>query len=222
MAQLGEAETCAVSGDGCGGGGDAEPPILYFLIFFHVFSTVAQEREVSGPPPRARDSGGMACFCLLPSCRFCGTAPVSSKGHRVVDEALVAAQDWTNKHVKQWQARHLCLHSIERSLAAYVGRRYAAVVTNPTAAVGGERRAGLRVLRKEGTDSSLGGGPPTAEPPQVTVTKFIMPHGNHGKDAKLLPKPPAGEPEPDSDDPDGDAPSFEHGVERSQYTHFRL
>ena len=32
----------------------------------------------------------MACFCLLPSCSFCGTAPVSSQGHRVVDEALVA------------------------------------------------------------------------------------------------------------------------------------
>ena len=34
----------------------------------------------------------MACFCLLPSCRFCGTAPVSSQGHRVVDEALVVSQ----------------------------------------------------------------------------------------------------------------------------------
>ena len=45
----------------------------------------------------------------------------------------------------------------------------------------------------------------------MTVTKFIMPHGNHGKDAKLLPKPPAGEPDPDSDDPDGDAPSSDAG-----------
>ena len=50
----------------------------------------------------------MVCFCLLPSCRFCGTAlvssqghravgeaqtaPVSSQGHRVVDEARVASQ----------------------------------------------------------------------------------------------------------------------------------
>ena len=117
------------------------------------------------------------------------------------------AQDWTKKHVKQWQARHLCLHSIERSLAAYVGRRCSAVAANRKAAVGG----GRRVLRKEGTDSSLGGGLQTAEPPKVTVTKFIMPHGNHGKDATLLPKPPAGEPEPDSDDPDGDAPSSNAG-----------
>ena len=109
--------------------------------------------------------------------------------------------------MKQWQARHLCLHSVERSLVAYAGRRYVAVATNRKAAV----RGALRVLQREGTDSSLGGGPQTAEPPQVTVTKFIMPHGNHGKDAKLLPKPPAGEPDPDSDDPDGDAPSSDAG-----------
>ena len=43
--------------------------------------------------------------------------------------------------------------------------------------------------------------------PQVTVSKFIMAYGNHGKDAKLLPKPPAGLAESDSDDPDHDAPS---------------
>ena len=43
-------------------------------------------------PPRARDSGGMACRCLLPSRRFCGTAPVSSQGQRTVDEALVVSQ----------------------------------------------------------------------------------------------------------------------------------
>ena len=125
------------------------------------------------------------------------------------------AHGWAKKHVKQRQARHLCLHSIERSLAAYVGRRYAAVATNRKAAVAGGRRAGLCVLRKEGTDSSLGGGPQTAEPPQVTVTKFIMPHGNHGKDAKLLPKPPAGEADPDSDDPDGDAPPSDAGASAS-------
>ena len=67
------------------------------------------------------------------------------------------------------------------------------------------------MLRKEGTDASLGGGLQTAEPPKVTVTKLIMPHGNHGKDAKLLPKPPASEPDPDSADPDGDAPSSDVG-----------
>ena len=114
-------------------------------------------------------------------------------------------QDWTQKHVKQWQARHLCLHSIERSLNAYAGRRYAAMAANRKAALGG----GKRVLRREGTDCSLGGGPP--EPPQVTVTKFIMPHGNHGKEAKMLPRPPAGQPDPDSDDPEGDAPSTDGG-----------
>ena len=48
-------------------------------------------------------------------------------------------------------------------------------------------------------------------PPQVTVTKFIMPYGNHGNGAKLLPNPPAGPPDPDSDDPDGDAPSCDVG-----------
>ena len=94
---------------------------------------------------------------------------------------------------------------------AYVGRRYAAIAANRRAALGGARRGVLRVLRREGTDGSLGGGPQTAEPPKVTVTKFIMPHGNHGKDAKLLPKPPAGEPDVDSDDPDGDAPSNDLG-----------
>ena len=114
-------------------------------------------------------------------------------------------QDWTQKHVKQWQARHLCLHSIERSLNAYAGRRYTAMAANRKAALGG----GKRVLRREGTDCSLGGGPP--EPPQVTVTKFIMPHGNHGKEAKMLPRPPAGQPDPDSDDPEGDAPSTDGG-----------
>ena len=63
------------------------------------------------------------------------------------------------------------------------------------------------MLRREGTDTSLGGGPQTVKQPPVTVTKFMMPYGNHGKDAKLLPKPPAGQAEVDSDDPDGDAPS---------------
>ena len=49
---------------------------------------VAQE-----PPARARDSGDMACFCLLPSCRSCGTAPVSSQGQE--GEALaVASRCW--------------------------------------------------------------------------------------------------------------------------------
>ena len=106
--------------------------------------------------------------------------------------------------MKQWQAQHLCLHSIERSLAAYASRRYSTVLANRKTAVG---RAS-RVLRKEGTDTSNGlSSGPQPEPPKVTVTKFIMPHGNHGKDAKLLPKPPAGQPELDSDDPDGDAPS---------------
>ena len=103
-----------------------------------------------------------------------------------------AAGNWSKKHVKQWQARHLCLHSVERALMAYVGRRYAAAVTNRRAAVGGDRRAGfagVRVLRREGTDTSLGGGAQTVEQPPVTVTKFMMPYGNHGKDAKLLPKP---------------------------------
>ena len=33
LAQFGEAETCAVSGDGCGGGGTPNPPILYFYLF---------------------------------------------------------------------------------------------------------------------------------------------------------------------------------------------
>ena len=60
-----------------------------------------------------------------------------------------------------------------------------------------------RVLKKEGTDCSV----ESAEPLRVTVTKFIMARGNNGKDAKLLPMPPAGEGGPDSDDPDGDTPS---------------
>ena len=66
---------------------------------------------------------------------------------------------------------------------------------------------GRRFLKREGTDTSasLAAGH-QAEPPQVTVSKFIMAHGNHGKDAKLLPKPP-GLAESDSDDPDRDAPS---------------
>ena len=42
--------------------------------------------------PPSCDSDVMACFCLLPTCRFCRTAPVSSQGHRVVDEALVVSQ----------------------------------------------------------------------------------------------------------------------------------
>ena len=123
---------------------------------------------------------------------FCAQEPLTSKA-------------WTKKHVKQWQARHLCLHTIERSLAAYAGSRYANSVSNRRAAVGG----GTRVLQKQGTDASLDRGLQAAEPPKVTVTKWIMPHGNHGKDAQLLPQPPApvGEPDPDSDDPDGDAPS---------------
>ena len=57
LAQLGEAETCAVSGDGCGGGasgrGGRRTSDIVFFKYFHVFSTVAREREVSGPPPRA-------------------------------------------------------------------------------------------------------------------------------------------------------------------------
>ena len=63
------------------------------------------------------------------------------------------------------------------------------------------------MLRREGTDTSLGGGPQTVEQPQVTVTKFMMLQGNYGKEAQLLPKPPEGKAEADSDDPDGDAPS---------------
>ena len=54
-----------------------------------VSSTVVRERDVSTHPPGAKDSGGMVCRCLLPSCRFCG--PCSSQGHRMVDEALVAS-----------------------------------------------------------------------------------------------------------------------------------
>ena len=69
-----------------------------------------------------------------------------------------------------------------------------------------------RVPEGEGTEvpkeASLGGGLLATAP---TATKFIMPHGTHGKDAKLLPKPPAGEPDPDSDDPEGDAPSSDAG-----------
>ena len=113
--------------------------------------------------------------------------------------------EWTKKHVKQWQMSYLCLHSIERALAAYTSRRYMASTANQKAAVSG----GRRFLKREGTDTSavLSAGS-QAEPPQVTVSKFIMAHGNHGKDAKLLPKPPADlAEESDSDDPDRDASS---------------
>ena len=54
------------------------------------------------------------------------------------------AQAWTKKHVKQWQAQHLCLHSIERALAAYASRRYVAVVAN------GKQRLAERSVRFEG------------------------------------------------------------------------
>ena len=121
---------------------------------------------------------------------------------------------WTKKHVRQWQTRHLCLHSVERSLVAYAAHRYTAVVANQRAAVGGiggGRGAGARVLQREGTDASQGGGVEAPEPPKATATKFIMAHGNFGKDAKLLPKLPPGDPEPGSDDPDGDAPSSDAG-----------
>ena len=88
--------------------------------------------------------------------------------------------EWTKKHVKQWQMSHLCLHSIERALAAYTSPRYMASTANQKAAVSG----GRRFLKREGTDTSavLSAGS-QAEPPQVTVSKFIMAHGNHGKDA---------------------------------------
>ena len=119
--------------------------------------------------------------------------------------------EWTKKHVKQWQASHLCLHSIERALAAYASRRYSAIAANQKTAVSGVGgRLRRSVLKREGTDtgSSVGlASSQPAEPPQETVTKFIMAHGNHGKDANLLPPPPAGLAEPDSDDPDGDATS---------------
>ena len=42
------------------------------------------------PSPRAKDSGGMVCCCLLPSCRFCGGAPVSLQGHRKQGAAVVS------------------------------------------------------------------------------------------------------------------------------------
>ena len=114
------------------------------------------------------------------------------------------AVEWTKKHVKQWQTNHLCLHSVERSLAAYASRRYSAVVANQQKAMSGAQR----VLRREGTDSSYGlCSVAESEPPKVLVTKFIMPHGHQGKEPKLLPRPPSGQDEPDSDDPDGDAPS---------------
>ena len=74
---------------------------------------------------------------------------------------------------------------------------------------------GLRVLRREGTDTSLG-QQQTAESPQVTVTKFIMVQGNHGQHARLLqrpPEPPAGEPDLDSDNPDGKTPSSDMNKE---------
>ena len=108
--------------------------------------------------------------------------------------------EWTVKHVKQWQAPRLCLHSIERSLTAYASCRYLAAMSLQHKAVSGAKR----VLKKEGTDCSVGSAELLR---QVTVTKFIMAHGNHGKDAKLPPMPPAGEGEPDSDDPDGNTPS---------------
>ena len=117
---------------------------------------------------------------------------------------------WTNKHVKQWQARHLCLHSVERSLFAYAARRCTAVAANQRAAVSGIGRG--RVLQREGTDASQGGVVEAPEPPQAKATKFIMAHANYGKDKKLLPKPLQGDAEPDSDDPDADAPS--HVLER--------
>ena len=49
LAQLGEAETCAVFGGGCGGGGRRTPDIVF--LSFYVLSMVAWEREVSGPHP---------------------------------------------------------------------------------------------------------------------------------------------------------------------------
>ena len=98
----------------------------------------------------------------------------------------------------------MCLHTIERSLAAYASRRYSAVVANQQKAMSGAQR----VLRREGTDSSCGlCSVAESEPHKVQVTKFIMPHGQQGKGEKLLPRPPSGQDEPDSDDPDGDAPS---------------
>ena len=90
-------------------------------------------------------------------------------------------------------------------MAAYAAHRAAVVKTNRRAAIGGGRRE----VRREGADASLG-PQQTAESPKVTVTKFIMLHANHGKDAKLLqrpPEPPAGEPDFDSDNPDGNTPS---------------
>ena len=119
-------------------------------------------------------------------------------------------QVWTSKHVKQWQARHLCLHTIERTFAAHAGHLYAAVAAPGGTAAGGTAAgagANSRVKAEVPNEASLGGGLPATTP---TVTKFILPYGFHGKDSKLLPKPPPGEPAPDSDDPDGDAPSRDH------------
>ena len=119
-------------------------------------------------------------------------------------------QVWTSKHVKQWRARHLCLHTIERTFAAHAGHLYAAVAAPGGTAAGGTGAgagAKSRVKAEVPDEASLGGGLPATTP---TVTKFILPHGFHGKDSKLLPKPPLGEPAPDSDDPDGDAPSRDH------------
>ena len=117
------------------------------------------------------------------------------------------AVQWTRKQVKAWQEAHLAHHTIERAINAYTVGRYAAMAANQQSIKGGARaNASPRVLKKQGTDSSTGKAC-SADGGGIRVTKFIMLHGNHGKDKELLARPSGGSPEDDSDDPDGDAPS---------------
>lgn len=130
---------------------------------------------------------------------FCAEPPVSP-----------TETEWTQKHVKSWQTTHLTLHTIDRMIHAYVRSLFEAMQENQRG-LGMRRGSGkaLRVLKKQGTDTSASAADHVeqTETGQVPVNHFIMAHGNHGKDRTLLAPPVPGNPEEDSDDPDGDAPS---------------
>ncbi len=129
---------------------------------------------------------------------------------------------WSPKRVKSWQATHLAYHTVDRALHAYAASRLAASQANHTSAVPVPVKplkpvrhdALKRVSSDDGTKAlalAASQGAPVASnadhPSTVPVTKIITLAGNTGASPALFGIPAGGEPEPDSDDPDGTNPS---------------
>ncbi len=142
-----------------------------------------------------------------------GPCPLVAFSAEVPPKAMC---EWSSKHVKWWQAAHLCLHTVDAALQGYALARHKAMTSNTGLCVGVPAQKTLggfvrRMLKREGSNTAGSGAAALPEvslaPPQgMVISKFIQPQGNFGVGHAPFRRPVDDKPQADSDD-DGHTPS---------------